>query len=102
MKTSRVFGTAGLALSALLTILDTGCGKAGMQEAARTPTAAAVIVETAERRDVPVVVELAARIEAAATVEIRANVQGRLNEMSFKEGNMVGKGQMLFRIDPRH
>ena len=102
MKTSRVFGTAGLALSALLTILYAGCGKAGMQEAARTPTAAAVIVETAERRDVPVVVELAARIEAAATVEIRANVQGRLNEMSFKEGNMVGKGQMLFRIDPRH
>jgi membrane fusion protein (multidrug efflux system) len=102
MKKVRVLGAAGLALTALLTILDAGCGKAERRGAARTPPAATVMVETAERRDVPIIVELVARTEAAATVEIRANVQGRLNEMSFKEGNMVSKGQMLFRIDPRH
>jgi membrane fusion protein, multidrug efflux system len=62
----------------------------------------AVTVETVERRDIPVIAELAARMEAAANVEIRANVEGRLIEMSFKEGNMVREGQMLFRIDPRH
>ena len=50
----------------------------------------------------PMVVELTARMEAAATVEIRVNVQGRLTEMAFSEGNMVRKGQLLFRIDPRH
>jgi len=61
----------------------------------------AVVVEIAERREVPVLVELAARTQAAATVEIRANVEGRLIEMSFKEGNLVGKGQLLFQIDPR-
>ncbi len=60
-----------------------------------------VFVETAERRDVPIVVELAAQTEAAATVEVRANVEGRLIEMSFHEGNLVKKGQVLFRIDPR-
>jgi membrane fusion protein (multidrug efflux system) len=102
MKTLRGLGAAGLALTALLTILDAGCGMAEKRGAARTPRAAAVTVEMAERRDVPIIVELVARTEAAATVEIRANVQGRLNEMSFKEGNMVEKGQMLFRIDPRH
>jgi membrane fusion protein (multidrug efflux system) len=60
-----------------------------------------VMVETAERRDVPVIAELPARAEAVATVEVRANVEGRLTGMSFKEGNMVRKGQMLFQIDPR-
>src|ERR1017187_4573183 len=40
-------------------------------------------------------------MKAPATVEIRANVEGRLTEMSFHEGNMVKKGQVLFRIDPR-
>jgi membrane fusion protein (multidrug efflux system) len=60
-----------------------------------------VSVETAERRDVPIVAELTAQTEAAATVDIRANVEGRLMEMSFHEGNLVKKGQVLFRIDPR-
>jgi membrane fusion protein (multidrug efflux system) len=83
-------------------IFNTGCGKAEQRVANATSRAAVVMVEIAERRDVPIVVELAARSEAAATVEIRANVQGRLNEMSFSEGNMVAKEQVLFRIDPRH
>jgi membrane fusion protein (multidrug efflux system) len=60
-----------------------------------------VLVETTERRDVPGIVDLVAQTEAAATVEVRANVEGRLTEMSFHEGNMVKKGQVLFRIDPR-
>lgn len=63
--------------------------------------AAAVVVETAERRDVPIVVDLVARTEAIATVEVRANVAGRLTEAAFHEGRMVHKGQVLFRIDPR-
>jgi len=60
-----------------------------------------VVVETVERRQVPIMLELAARVEAIATVDIRANVSGRLTEMSFREGSVIKKGQMLFRIDPR-
>ena len=82
-------------------LLGAGCGKPGNPGAARTPSPAAVVVETAERREVPIMVELVARTEAAATVEIRANVEGRLTEMSFQEGRMVEKGQVLLRIDPR-
>jgi membrane fusion protein (multidrug efflux system) len=94
-----MFGAAGLALAAMSIILNAGCGGVA---AVRAQPVAAVAVEIAERRDVPLMVELAARTEAAATVEIRANVQGWLTEMSFHEGNMVSKGQVLFRIDPRH
>jgi len=101
-KTFRVFGVAGAFVTALLTILDAGCVRPEKRGDTRMPSPAAVEVETAERRDVPVIVDLAARMEAAANVDIRANVEGRLTEMSFKEGNMVRKGQLLYRIDPRH
>src|ERR1017187_2675883 len=101
-KTCRAAGTAGLSLIAFFILPNAGCGKQAAQGAARTPSpTVVVVVETAERRDVPIMLELAARTEAAATVEVRANVEGRVIEMSFKEGNMVQKGQLLFRIDPR-
>src|ERR1022692_4037889 len=101
-KTCRAAGAAGLSLLAFFFLPHAGCGKQAAQGAARTPSpTVVVVVETAERRDVPIMLELAARTEAAATVEVRANVEGRLIEMSFKEGNMVQKGQLLFRIDPR-
>jgi membrane fusion protein (multidrug efflux system) len=61
----------------------------------------AVVVEKAERRDVPLITELVARTEAVSTVELRASVEGRLMEAPFREGRFVRKGQVLFRIDPR-
>ena len=83
----------------LAILVDAGCGKPAVQAAAGAPMA--VMVETAERRQVPIMLELAARVEAIATVDIRANVSGRLTEMSFREGSVIKKGQMLFRIDAR-
>jgi multidrug efflux pump subunit AcrA (membrane-fusion protein) len=77
------------------------CGRTGSPGGPPGPPAQAVVVETAERRDVPIVVDLVARTEAAAEVAIRANVEGRLVETCFQEGHMVQKGQTLFRIDPR-
>ena len=93
-------GSVGLSVTACV-LFSAGCGKPGGQDAARTPSPTAVVVETAERREVPIMVELVARTEAAATVEIRANVEGQLTETSFQEGRMVEKGQLLLRIDPR-
>jgi len=92
----------GLPLMAFWIILSAGCAKLGSQAAgSAAPTTPVVTVTAPERQDVPIIEELPARMEAVATVEIRANVEGRLTDVSFKEGNMVQKGQMLFRIDPR-
>ena len=85
----------------LATFCNAGCGKPGAQGAIPTASPTAVVVETAERREVPIIAELPARTQAAVTVEIRANVEGQLTEMSFKEGNLVRKGQPLFQIDSR-
>lgn len=102
MISSNVRRTAGITATTALVLLCGGCGSKGDPESVHTaPAATAVVVETAERREVPIMVDLVARTEAAATVDIRANVGGRLTEMSFQEGRMVEKGQILFRIDSR-
>lgn len=101
MKACRVAGAVGLPLLTVGILLHAGCGKPGVEAAGETSSPAAVVVETAERREVPITLELAARVEAIATVDIFANVEGRLTEMAFREGGLIKKGQMLFRIDPR-
>lgn len=89
------------ALGILFALLTAACGKQANPGAAPAASPVAVVVETAQRREVPVMVELVARTEAVATVEIRANVEGQLTGMSFQEGRIVERGQMLFHIDPR-
>jgi len=41
------------------------------------------------------------RFEAMEKVEIRSRVSGYLQEVHFKDGQMVNKGDVLFTIDPR-
>lgn len=45
--------------------------------------------------------EYTGRIEAVESVEIRARVSGYLDEIRFKDGDKVRKGDLLFVIDPR-
>lgn len=45
--------------------------------------------------------DVTARLEAPETVEVRARVSGQIDEVSFMEGGMVKKGDVLFQIDPR-
>jgi RND family efflux transporter MFP subunit len=41
------------------------------------------------------------RLDAYRTVEVRARVPGYVDEAPFKEGDVVNKGDVLFRIDAR-
>lgn len=43
--------------------------------------------------------EWPAELKSSSTVDIRARVTGNLEDFSFKEGMMVQKNQVLFRID---
>ncbi len=49
----------------------------------------------------PVEVASVGNVEAISTIAIRAQVPGEVQEVHFKEGDFVSKGQVLFRIDPR-
>ena len=45
--------------------------------------------------------EYTGRFDAMESVDIRARVSGYLNEVHFKDGQIVKKGDMLYSIDPR-
>lgn len=77
-----------------------GPGGARGGAAGRGP-AVTVGVATAEKADVPVVLEALGTVTPLATVKVRAQVSGTLQRVLYKEGEMVKKGDVLAVIDPR-
>lgn len=52
-------------------------------------------------RDVPITVDGLGSVTAYYTVTVKTQVDGRLDQVLFKEGQEVRKGQQLAQIDPR-
>jgi len=59
-----------------------------------------VVATTVRKQDVPVTSESVATARAVNSVIVRPQVDGRLIEISFREGQHVKKGDILARIDP--
>lgn len=53
----------------------------------------------AERQPIAKTSDFVGRVEATDRVEVRARVKGYLEEVLFKEGDTVKKGQSLYRIE---
>jgi RND family efflux transporter MFP subunit len=79
-------------------MLITGCGK---PPALPAPPPPGVTVAMPLDREVMEWDEFPGRLEATETVELRARVSGNITSVSFKEGGIVNKGDLLFVIDPR-
>jgi multidrug efflux system membrane fusion protein len=60
-----------------------------------------VTATTVQRRDVPIYLDGLGNVAAFYTVTVRSQVDGRLDQVLFKEGQLVRKGELLARIDPR-
>jgi multidrug efflux system membrane fusion protein len=60
-----------------------------------------VSVATASRQDVPIYLTGLGTVQALFTVGIHAQVDGKLQEVFFKEGQRVNRGDVLAKIDPR-
>jgi membrane fusion protein, multidrug efflux system len=70
--------------------------------AARPARAAVpVSVATVSRQDVPIYLTGLGTVQAMFTVGIHAQVDGKLQEVFFKEGQRVSRGDVLAKIDPR-
>jgi multidrug efflux system membrane fusion protein len=69
--------------------------------AARSRAAVPVSVATASRQDVPIYLIGLGTVQALYTVAIHAQVDGKLQDVFFKEGQTVKKGDILAKIDPR-
>jgi membrane fusion protein, multidrug efflux system len=63
----------------------------------------AVVVETAvaQRKDVPVYLSGLGNAQAFYTARITSRVDGQLQDIAFSEGQLVHKGEVLARVDPR-
>jgi membrane fusion protein (multidrug efflux system) len=77
--------------------LLSGCGS----RPPPAPPVPEVIVDTVVKRDLPLALSTAARVAGSRVVEVRARVNGVVLERAYKEGQVVRKGDLLFRIDPR-
>ena len=62
---------------------------------------APVRIASTQRRDVPIVLEGVGNVQARSTVAIKARIDGQLMEAAVAEGQMVKKGDLLFRLDAR-
>lgn len=82
---------------ALLFAAAPGCKK---KEAMVLP-APEVWVTQAVPKDVPVTMELVGQTSGSMDVEIRARVEGYLDSVSFREGDFVKAGDLLYQIDPK-
>ena len=75
----------------------------GTARAAHKPNRAPVLVgvATASRRDVPIYLTGLGTVQALLTIAIHTQVDGKLQDVFFKEGQRVKKGDVLAKIDPR-
>ncbi len=64
-------------------------------------SAVQVTVATASRQDVPIYLLGLGTVQALFTVGIHSQVDGKLQDVFFKEGQRVKKGELLAKIDPR-
>ncbi|GJI99693.1 transport system membrane protein [Duganella rhizosphaerae] len=78
-----------------------GPGGPGGAGGRRGGPATTVGVATADKADIPVTLEALGTVTAAATTTVRPQVSGILQQVLFKEGQMVKAGQVLAQIDPR-
>ena len=60
-----------------------------------------VLVAPVEKRDVPLWLEGLGSAAAWQQVTVRAQVDGRLDKVFFREGQVVRRGDLLAQIDPR-
>lgn len=79
-------------------------GTASAPASAKGPTAAPPAIVTISqplRRQIVEWDEASGRFDAVETVDLRARVNGYLQEVLFKDGQDVARGDTLFMIDPR-
>ena len=83
---------------ALCVLALAGCGRDRPAAPAAPPAVPAGVI-TVTATDVPNVAEFVGETESSQEVEIRARVEGFLESISYREGALVGKGDVLFQMD---
>ncbi len=92
-KTKKI---AGAVLTCLMLTFLAGCGS--KKKAAFSFPPPKVTVSRPERKDIVDYLDTSGNTQAVNTVQLPARVEGYLDGVFFKDGDIVKKGQLLFRI----
>ena len=95
----RIVAFARVAGLGAVAALACGCAQQQAAPPVRPPTT--VTIAKAVQKTMPVEVTAVGNVEAISTISIRAQVAGEVQDIRFKEGDFVRKGQVLLTIDPR-
>jgi len=60
-----------------------------------------VVTAQVQQRDLPIYLDGLGTVIAAKTITVRPQVDGRLESVRFREGQVVRRGEVLAQIDPR-
>jgi multidrug efflux system membrane fusion protein len=99
---STKIGLAGITIA----LLAAGIVIYSRSERDQAPDAAAlqpipVIATTVQQRDMPIILTGLGTVTALNTATVHSQITGLLISVDFKEGQLVKKGDLLARIDPR-
>ena len=97
---SLVTGALGAGMSCVSLLVFVGLLRAVAFAQAPAPELPAVSVVAIKDEDIAQDVDFTGRVEAMQRVDVRARVQGYLKAVSFREGQDVKRGDLLFVIEP--
>ena len=98
MKSKLFIFTAVPTLTLGVGLLATGCSPKTTQQGSPPPS---VTVAPVEQKEIVEWSGFTGRTEPVESVEIRPRTSGYIQEVHFKSGQLVKKGDVLFVIDPR-
>ena len=81
--------------------VDKKLGMVAAEPGEKQRPAAPVRIATVTQRDFPVIVEGVGNVRAISTVEIKSRIDGQVMQSAVKDGQLVEKGDLLFRLDDR-
>jgi multidrug efflux system membrane fusion protein len=74
---------------------------AATKAASARPAAVPVTIAAAVKADFPVYLNGLGTVQGFNTVVVRTRVDGQIDKVAFKEGQLVNQGDLLVEIDPR-
>src|ERR1700683_1592601 len=80
-------------------LVATGLSVPASAQTNQPAPAVPVGVVTAERKPVTKALDFVGRVEAVNRVEVRARVTGYLEDIQFKEGDLIKEGAPLYSIE---
>lgn len=90
-----------LLLAGMTLILLAGCGQKQVEANAPRQSAVPVVVAKVSQRNIPVDLRAIGNVQPYSTVQIKSQINAQVNDVHFKEGQDVHKGDLLFSLDKR-